>query len=109
MNVTVVGATGSGYLTLYPGDQVPPTTSTINFVPSFARSNNALLTLSRQGGLGVRPFVGGAGQVHVVVERWGVIPDTAVPPPIHYADAGGGGGGGGRRTTADAPGAMSNA
>jgi hypothetical protein len=62
VNVTVVGATGSGYLTLYPGDQVPPTTSTINFVPSFARSNNALLTLSEEGALGVRPSRVGRGR-----------------------------------------------
>lgn len=74
LNVTVVGATGTGYLTFYPGDQAPATTATVTFPASIARTNNAMLTLSKTGGvLGVRPFVGGSGQVHVIVDVAGYV------------------------------------
>jgi endonuclease I len=68
LNITVVGATAAGHLTFYPAGQAPPATSTINFPPSIARANNALLTLSPDGVLGVQPVVGGSGQVHLIID-----------------------------------------
>jgi endonuclease I len=73
LNVTVVGATDSGYLTFYPGGQTPPTTAAITFPASLARANNATLTLSKAGVLGVQPFVAGSGQVHVVIDIGGYV------------------------------------
>lgn len=70
-NVTVIGATGSGNLRFFPGDQAPATASAINFVAGTARANNAILTLSGEGVLGVQAFVGGAGQVHLIVDVGG--------------------------------------
>lgn len=71
VNVTVIGATGQGNLTFFPGDQAPATSSTINFVPSLARANNAILTLSGEGELGVQAFVAGEGEVHLIVDVGG--------------------------------------
>lgn len=68
LNITVVGATGSGFLTFFPGGQTPPTTSTINFILSAPRANNAILLLSKEGVLGVQPFVAGVGQVHLIID-----------------------------------------
>ena len=68
LNITVVGATGGGELTFYPGDQVPPDTSTVSFPPSLARANNAVLRMSKAGVLGVKTDVAGAGQVHVIID-----------------------------------------
>ena len=71
VNVTVAGPTGQGYLTFYSGDQAPPTVSTINFLPNVNRANNAILSLSKDGVLGVQAFVGGVGQVHLIVDVGG--------------------------------------
>lgn len=73
VNVTVVGATGSGYLAFYPGDAQPGTTAAITFPPTIARSNNSMLTLSPAGVLGVQPFVGGNGQVHLILDVSGYV------------------------------------
>ena len=68
LNITVVGATGGGQLTFYPGDEAPPNTSTVSFPPSLARANNAVLRMSPNGVLGVKTAVAGGGQVHVVID-----------------------------------------
>ncbi|HYU33166.1 MAG TPA: glycoside hydrolase family 44 protein [Thermoanaerobaculia bacterium] len=49
VNVTVVGPTAGGYLTGYPGGSAPPITSLVNFRAGQARSNNAVLSLARNG------------------------------------------------------------
>jgi hypothetical protein len=68
MNVTVVGASAPGHLTLYPGDAAgPPATSTINFSPGQTRANNAIVLLATNGGtINVRN--GSAGGVHLVLD-----------------------------------------
>lgn len=71
VNVTVIGATGSGNLTFFRGDQTPGATSAINFSAGLVRANNAVLPLSLDGDLGVQAFVNGAGQVHLVVDIGG--------------------------------------
>lgn len=68
VNVTVIGATESGYLTFYPGGQAVPAVSTINFPPAIGLANSAVLPVSAEGVLGVRPFVEGVGQVHLIVD-----------------------------------------
>jgi subtilisin family serine protease len=69
-NVTITGATGLGNLTLYPGDEGTPATSTHNFGPDQTRANNVLLKLDSggAGNLGALATVAGVGQVHVIVD-----------------------------------------
>jgi hypothetical protein len=68
LNVTVVGPTGQGDLTLYPSDQPRPTSSTLNFSGAQLRANNAVIALGADGKLKLYPFVLGSGSVHVLVD-----------------------------------------
>ena len=70
VNVTVVLPGSSGYLTLYPGDGLPPLASTLNFGTAQTRTNNATVRLapSGSGTLAVRPVLAGGGSVHVVID-----------------------------------------
>jgi N-acetylneuraminic acid mutarotase len=72
-NLTVVGATGGGYLQAWPADQPKPSTSVINFSAGQTRGNNAILALSSDGlgMLAVQPMVGGGGTVHLVIDVYG--------------------------------------
>ena len=73
VNVTVVQATGNGYLTFYPGGDPRPVASTITFKPLHARSNNVILSLAANGSgtLAVYPSVGGNGTVHLILDITG--------------------------------------
>jgi len=70
LNVTVDAATNGGHLTLYPGNQAAPATSTLNFQAGQARANNALLLLAPDevGTLGLKAVLGGGGTVHVILD-----------------------------------------
>jgi len=70
VNVTVIEASSLGYLTLYPGDGLPPVASTLNFLAGLTRANNALVRLapSGNGTLAVRPMINGGGSVHVIID-----------------------------------------
>lgn len=68
VNITVVSPTAAGHLTLYPGGQTPPQTSTINFGAGQARANNAILPLSADGVISARPVVLGNGKVHLIID-----------------------------------------
>jgi hypothetical protein len=68
MNVTAVNAGGGGYVTLFPGDQAVPGTSSINFIAGQNRANNAVIKLSNSGTLGVWSVVGGTGQVDFIID-----------------------------------------
>lgn len=70
LNVTVASATGFGNVSLFPGDAVPPVSTSINFLADLTRANNAILPLARNGigTLRARPFVAGGGQVHLVLD-----------------------------------------
>lgn len=70
VNVTVLGATGAGHLTLLPGGLGAPDSSTVNFVANTARSNNAIaaLTPGVERGLAVSPVVAGGGTVHLILD-----------------------------------------
>lgn len=73
VNVAVINPTGSGNLRFFPGDGMVPPTSTINFAAGVNRANNAILRLapSGSGTLAIVPFLGGGGQVHVIVDVTG--------------------------------------
>jgi len=70
VNITVIDSTGVGFLTLYPGNEGVPSTSSINFAAYQVRANNATLKLdgSGLGILGAAANIQGAGQVHLVVD-----------------------------------------
>jgi Tol biopolymer transport system component len=73
VNVTVIGATGSGNLKLYPSGLLAPGTSTINFAAGQTRANNALVSLTPgvERGLAAFASVGGGGTVHVLLDVTG--------------------------------------
>jgi subtilisin family serine protease len=51
VNITVVGPNGGGYIVFYPGDEVPPLSSAINYRAGQTRANNAILKLGAAGNL----------------------------------------------------------
>jgi glucose/arabinose dehydrogenase len=69
LNVTVTGATGSGYLTLFPGNLTAPLASTVNFFAGQTRANNAVTALSTDG-LGQVKAIAGmtGGTVHLIID-----------------------------------------
>ncbi len=68
-NVTAVGPSSAGYLTLFPTGS-PPATSAINFAAGQTRANNLVLVLSLDspGLFRITPSLSGAGSVHVLVD-----------------------------------------
>jgi hypothetical protein len=69
VNLTVVGASAGGHLTLYPSGGAPPATSAINFAAGQTRANNAILALGG-GSLEAVATVGGGG-VDLIVDVYG--------------------------------------
>ena len=69
-NVTVVGPTGIGHLTLSPGNYPEPQVSTINFAPGQVRANHAVLPLATDGTgrLAARAVVPPGGSVHFILD-----------------------------------------
>ncbi len=71
-NLTVVGPTAPGYLTVHPADMSPANTSVINFGAGQLRSNNAILRLAADGPGAIMVLPGMAdGTVHLVVDVTG--------------------------------------
>ena len=70
VNLTIVGASGVGFLQAYAGDQPAPGTSVVNFVSGSTRANNALvqLALDGSGTLALRPIIANGTPLHVVVD-----------------------------------------
>ncbi len=68
VNLTVVGATGPGYLTLWRSGTPQPVTSNLNFPAGITRTNNAVVSLSGTGTLDAQAVVGGSGTVQVVID-----------------------------------------
>jgi hypothetical protein len=70
VNLTVVGATGLGYLQAWPADLPQPSTSVLNFSAGQTRANNAILPLSTDGpgALAAQALVLGGGTVHLVID-----------------------------------------
>jgi streptogramin lyase len=67
-NVTVVGATGSGYVGVYSGGGADPQLAIVNVAGAGARANNLIIQLStdRTGGITVANHTNGS--VHVVLD-----------------------------------------
>ncbi len=69
LNVTVTQPTSQGHLTVYAADLAqPPPTSTLNFVAGATLANNAIVELSNDGKINLRPFVVASGSVHLIVD-----------------------------------------
>jgi hypothetical protein len=70
LNVTVLGSTGAGFLTLYPDNLSVPVSSTINFQAGLTRANSGVVRLSTdgEGRVGVYSSVGGGGVAHLLLD-----------------------------------------
>ncbi len=66
-NLTAVASTGQGNFVAWPAGSAPPTASVLNFSVGQTRANNVLLSLGNDG-LTLRPFVAGAGTVHLLLD-----------------------------------------
>ncbi|MFM7067896.1 MAG: hypothetical protein ACKOYM_00400, partial [Actinomycetes bacterium] len=66
LNVTVVGAKSSGYLTVYPADVSQPTTSNLNFVTNQTVANAVTVKLSAAGS--IKLFGSGTSCPHAVID-----------------------------------------
>lgn len=69
-NVTSIGPTGGGNLSLYAGDGAVPPTSALNFSSGQTRGNNGVFPLAGNGNgtLAIRATVTGSGTVNVVLD-----------------------------------------
>ena len=71
INVTVVGQSAGGYLSVGPALAVPPATSTLNFPLGDTRANGATVALAGSGSLAI-VYIGPAGaRTHVVIDVTG--------------------------------------
>ncbi len=68
VNLTVVGPSASGHLTLFPGNTPIPLVSTINFRVGLTRANNAIAALGASGDVGVLCVLGTPGTVGLVLD-----------------------------------------
>lgn len=69
INVTVVDATGSGQMVLYPAGQTTPLASSISFQAGVTRANNSVQALPASGSLSALAQIAGTGgTVHLIVD-----------------------------------------
>jgi hypothetical protein len=68
INVTVTGATAPGFVSLFPGNGIPPTTSNINFAAGQTRANNAVVLLATDATGSLAVLNGAAGTVHFILD-----------------------------------------
>lgn len=70
VNVTVVAGNTAGFLSLFPGDQPVPSTSTLNFRAGQVKANNAVarLALDGSGTLGIVASFASDGPVHFILD-----------------------------------------
>jgi uncharacterized repeat protein (TIGR01451 family) len=68
VNVTVLDATGAGYLVLWRSGSTLPGTSNVNFSTGRTRSNNAIVALSAGGSMDGWAAVEGNGSVQMLVD-----------------------------------------
>jgi hypothetical protein len=72
LNVTVSGATGPGYLTVWPKGAPQPTASNLNFVTGQTVPNMVIVKVGADGQASF--FNGGTGTVHVIADVLGWFP-----------------------------------
>jgi len=85
LNVTAVGATAPGFLTVYPCDQARPGTSNVNYFAGTVHSNGVFTGLDGGG----KACVFALTDVHVIVDVNGWMPDAVfdpLPAPARIAD-----------------------
>jgi PKD repeat protein len=84
-NATVVSPTGSGKITLYPGNLAVSGSATLNFAPATSpRGNSAVIQLATDGTgtLGINAVVTGSpGQAHLVLDVQGYFSTDTAPAP----------------------------
>jgi len=68
VNLTAVTPGAPGFVTIYPGNGLPGTTSTINFVPGNTIANNAVGPLATDGTGTLGLVNGSAGTLHLIVD-----------------------------------------
>lgn len=68
MNVTVIPAQQSGFLTLYPSSISRPNTTTISFSNSKVRANNAVIGVASGGSASLNVYNGGTQAVHFIID-----------------------------------------
>jgi hypothetical protein len=68
LNLTVTGATGPGYLTVYPQGSAIPLASTINFRVGQTRANNAIVPLGTGGAIAIFYGQASGNTVHLIVD-----------------------------------------
>ncbi len=66
VNLTVIGPTEPGHLTIFPAGTPPPNTSAINFRAGQIRANNGILTLGSGGAIVVRCGIASGGSDFVL-------------------------------------------
>lgn len=71
VNVTVIGATGTGNLKVFAGGDPVPGTSIVNMTPGLNRANNALLFLGAAGAVTALATLTGDGSTDVVIDLFG--------------------------------------
>jgi hypothetical protein len=70
VNITAIAPSSNGNIALFPGNESPPATSSINFAGGLTRANNAILSLATDasGTLAARAFLASGGQVDAVID-----------------------------------------
>jgi hypothetical protein len=70
LNLTVLAASGDGFLQAFAGDQAPTSTSTVSFRAGRTQADNAIAQLALDGGgtVALRPYSASGGTVHVIVD-----------------------------------------
>jgi hypothetical protein len=71
LNLTVVGSTSSGYVSLTPKPTTAPTTSTINFPKGDTRANGVTVALGHGGTLAAVYIAGAGSQTHLLIDVTG--------------------------------------
>ncbi len=70
LNLTAIDSTANGYIAIYPGDTIFPSTSSVNCAAGQIRANNAVAGLSRNGLATLTALAGAVPgmQVHLVID-----------------------------------------
>jgi hypothetical protein len=68
VNLTVTAPTAAGFLSLFPGNGIPPASSAINFTIGQTRANNAVVLLATDGAGSLAVRNGAAGTVHFILD-----------------------------------------
>ncbi len=85
LNVTAVGASGPGFLTVFPCDEDRPLSSNVNYLAGTVRSNGVFAALDDQG----RACIFTLATVDIIVDVNGWLPDGVFEPlaaPRRIAD-----------------------